>query len=121
MMETDRLLIRPLMEEDCASFTGGIADASLRAAYGFRPDMDGRTAAEVFRHFCNLEKAYSLIEKKAGSMIGFLLDVDPELPEEISDGLPEKGHTLAYDRTSPEEQGQISDRKDCADPRSGFI
>ncbi len=96
MMETDRLLIRPLMEEDCASFTGGIADASLRAAYGFRPDMDGRTAAEVFRHFCNLEKAYSLIEKKAGSMIGFLLDVDPELPEEISDGLPEKGHTLAY-------------------------
>ena len=29
-------------------------------------------------------------------MIGFLLDVDPELPEEISDGLPEKGHTLAY-------------------------
>lgn len=96
MMETDRLLIRPMKEEDCTSFTGGIADASLRTAYGFRPDMNSCTAAEIFRHFCSLESAYSLIEKKTGSMIGFLLDVDPELPEEISSGLPEKGRTLAY-------------------------
>ena len=40
--------------------------------------------------------SWSLVEKHSGAMIGFLLDVEPELPEEIRIGLQGKGRTLAY-------------------------
>ena len=95
-METGRLLIRPMKESDEKMFINGIADRNLRVSYGFPPDMDASVPPKIFRHFCELTGAYSIIEKKTDSMAGFLLDVDPELPEDISEGLPGKGRTLAF-------------------------
>ena len=81
---------------DETAFVNGIADRTLRIAYGFPKEMDAATAGKVFRHFCELSGAYSMIEKLTGSMIGFLLDVDPELPESIAEKLSENGRTLAF-------------------------
>ena len=96
MLETARLLIRHMEEKDGGSFTEGIAGISLRTAYGFPQDMEESVPARIFHHFRGMDRAYSLIEKATGDMAGFLLDVDPELPEDVREGLPEKGRTLAY-------------------------
>ena len=93
-METDRLLIRPMADEDETPFITGISDRSLRISYGFPPDMDSTVPPRIFHRFRGLKNAYSLLEKQTGTMIGFLLDVEPELPEEIR--LPGKGRTLAF-------------------------
>ena len=95
-METDRLLIRHMNEADEAAFVRGIADPSLRTAYGFPAEMDETVPPQIFRHFLGLENAFTLTEKGRGEMIGFLLDTDPELPEDVQAGLPENGHTLAF-------------------------
>ena len=95
-METNRLHIRPMRESDETAFVNGIADRTLHIAYGFPKEMDTATAGKVFRHFCELSGAYSVIEKQTGNMIGFLLDVEPELPESIAETLPENGRTLAF-------------------------
>ena len=95
-METERLMIRPLEDGDELSFVGGIRDKSLRAAYGFPPDMDDGVSAKIFRRFRGLERAFALTRRSSGEMIGFLLDVDPELPENCRAGLPGNGRTLAF-------------------------
>ena len=95
-METNRLLIRPMRESDHNAFLCGVADRSLRIAYGFPKDMDETTSLRIFRHFCELPGAYSMIEKRTGNMIGFLLEVDSELPESIAENLPGEGRTLAF-------------------------
>lgn len=95
-METDRLLIRPMRKSDETAFVNGIADRALRIAYGFPRDTDTATAGKIFRHFCELPGAYSMFEKQTGKMIGFLLDVEPELPEGIADALSGNGRTLAF-------------------------
>ncbi|MBP5726421.1 MAG: GNAT family N-acetyltransferase, partial [Clostridia bacterium] len=95
-MESKRLLIRRMEKEDESSFVSGIADRALRTAYGFPEEMDDALSAKIFERFSGLEGGYSLIEKGSGEMIGFLLDVDPELPENLRAGLPGSGRTLAY-------------------------
>ena len=95
-MQTARLVIRPMKKEDEISFINGISDKSLCAAYGFPADMDKTIARKIFVRFLNMETAYSLIRTNTGTMIGFLLDVFPELPESIASGLPNNGRTLAY-------------------------
>ena len=96
-MESSRLLIRPMdKKQDELSFISGISDGLLRTAYGFPADMDSDASSRVFEQFCELEHALSLVEKGSGKMLGFLLAVSPELPEEIRERLPEKGQTLAY-------------------------
>ena len=95
-MESTRLLIRRMEKEDEAAFVRGIADRALRIAYGFPADMDDTVSAKIFEHFSGLEGSRSLVEKSSGIMIGFLLDVEPELPEDLKAGLPGKGRTLAY-------------------------
>ncbi len=95
-METDRLLIRHMNEADEAAFVRGIADPSLRTAYGFPAEMDETVPPQILHHFLGLENAFALTEKGRGEMIGFLLDTDPELPEDVQAGLPENGHTLAF-------------------------
>ena len=96
MIETDRLVIRPMIHADGLSFIRGISDRSLRLAYGFPAEMDEKVPPEIFRRFRKMERSYSVLEKKQQTMIGFLLDVDPELPEEAAHGLPANGRTLAY-------------------------
>lgn len=96
-MESARLLIRPMEKnQDELSFISGISDGSLRTAYGFPADMDSDASSRVFQQFCGLEHALSLVEKASGEMIGFLLAVSPELPDEIRERLPGEGQTLAY-------------------------
>ena len=95
-METARLLIRPLTDADSRPFMEGIADRSLRIAYGFPPDMEDPVPEQIFRNFLRLDRAWALAARNSGEMIGFLLDVEPELPAEILSGLPEKGRTLAF-------------------------
>lgn len=95
-MESARLLIRPMEDGDESAFVRGIADRDLRAAYGFPVDMEEDVSVQIFRHFRGLDGALSLVGKESGEMIGFLLDLAPELPEETASSLPEKGRTLAY-------------------------
>ncbi len=95
-MQTARLFIRPIKKEDEISFISGISDNSLCAAYGFPTDMNTATARNIFTHFLSIGTAYSLIRTNTETMIGFLLDVPPELPENIASGLPDNGRTLAY-------------------------
>ncbi len=95
-METNRLIIRPMKESDQNAFLDGIANRTLRIAYGFPKDMDETIPPKIFRHFCELMGSYSIIEKETGNMVGFLLDVDAELPERIAETLEGKGRTLAY-------------------------
>ena len=95
-METERLTVRPMAVTDEKAFIEGIADKALRIAYGFPAEVNETVPPEIFRHFRGLPYAYAIAEKTAGKMTGFLLDVDPELPEESAENLPEKGRTLAY-------------------------
>ena len=95
-METGRLQLRSMQESDETAFVDGIADRTLRAAYGFPKDMDTTTSQKIFLHFCKLPGAYSMIEKRTGNMIGFLLDVDTELPENVAEQLSGNGRTLAF-------------------------
>ena len=95
-MQTARLFIRPIKRDDEISFINGISDKSLCVSYGFPVDMDATTARKIFDHFLSMETAYSLIRINTGTMIGFLLDVLPELPESIASELPNNGRTLAY-------------------------
>ena len=95
-MESTRLLIRRMEKVDEASFVSGIADRALRIAYGFPADMDDAVSAKIFERFFCLNNSYSLVEKDSGAVIGFLLEVEPELPENLRTGLPERGRTLAY-------------------------
>ena len=95
-MQSDRLIIRPMEKEDIAPFISGISDKSLRTAYGFPAELDQVTAHKIFDRFCSMDSSYSLILIATGTMVGFLLDVFPELPAEIASGLPGSGRTLAY-------------------------
>ena len=90
------MLIRRMEKGDEAAFVSGIADRALRIAYGFPPDMEDRMSSRIFERFSGMEGSYSLIEKGSGKMIGFLLEVDPELPEDLRKDLPGTGKTLAY-------------------------
>ena len=96
MMETARLVIRPMADADEGAFTRGISDRDLRVMYGFPAEMDESFPLRIFQQFRGLPGAYALEEKETGEMAGFLLDVAPELPEAISARLPGKGRTLAY-------------------------
>ena len=95
-METNRLLIRPMQESDQKAFQNGIEDRTLRTAYGFPKDMDETTSLKIFQHFCEIPGAYAIIEKNSDNMIGFLLEVEPELPDSVAKTLSEKGRTLAF-------------------------
>ena len=95
-MESTRLLIRRIEKEDEASFVSGIADRALRIAYGFPADMDEALSAKIFERCAGLNNSYSLVEKTSGRMIGFLLEVEPELPDDLKAGLSGDGRTLAY-------------------------
>ena len=78
------------------SFVNGIADRALRIAYGLPAEPDDAVSTKIFRHFCGLRIAFALTEKATGHMAGFLLDLNPELPDPVKTSLPAKGRTLAY-------------------------
>ena len=95
MIETERLILRPLAPSDEEAFIRGIADDELRRMYGFPAELSKDTARRIFAHFSTIP-AYGLVRKTDEALIGFLLDVAPELPEDMLRSLPEGGRTLAY-------------------------
>ena len=96
IIKTAWLVIRPMADADEGAFIRGIGDRDLRVMYGFPDEMDESFPLRIFRQVRGLPGAYALEEKETGEMAGFLLDVAPELPEEISARLPGKSRTLAY-------------------------
>ncbi len=95
MIETKRLVLRPLAPQDEEAFIRGIADEELRRMYGFPAELSEERARRIFARFSVLP-AYGLVRKTDSALVGFLLDVAPELPEEMLRSLPEGGRTLAY-------------------------
>lgn len=95
-MESNRLFLRPFKETDENAFVIGIADQTLRINYGFPKDVDVEISGKIFQHFCELARAFSIIEKQSGNMVGFLLEVDTELPDNVKKMLSGKGRTLAF-------------------------
>ena len=105
MIETQRLILRPLSLQDEEAFIRGIADDELRRMYGFPAELSEDTARRIFTRFSSLPAAYGLVRKAEGALAGFLLDVMPELPEDMLRALPEGGRTLAF-ATFPSHQRQ---------------
>jgi len=95
MIETKRLVLRPLAPQDKEAFIRGIADEELRRMYGFPAELSEERGRWIFARFSVLP-AYGLVRKTDSALVGFLLDVAPELPEEMLRSLPEGGRTLAY-------------------------
>ncbi len=96
MIETKRLMLRPLSPRDEDAFLIGISDDELRRLYGFPAELSEDTARRIFAHFSSLPTAYGLVRKADEALVGFLLDVPSELPEAMLRSLPEGGRTLAY-------------------------
>jgi RimJ/RimL family protein N-acetyltransferase len=96
MIETQRLILRPLSLQDEEAFIRGIADDELRRMYGFPAELSEDTARRIFARFSSLPAAYGLVRKAEGALAGFLLNVMPELPEDMLRALPEGGRTLAF-------------------------
>ena len=94
-MDHEDLSLKKLCAADLAAFRDGVADRDLKRMYGLGPDMDDEAVAAVFGRFCRLERSYSIRDKK-DRMIGFVLDVAPELPEPILSSLRGHGRTLAF-------------------------
>lgn len=101
MLETDRLYIRPMDKSDEKAFINGIENRALRVAYGFPENMDDTVPPPIFRQFCSLSGAYSIIEKPTDRMVGFLLNVESELPATITETLRGTGRTLAFATFKP--------------------
>ena len=95
-METERLIVRHLSPEDEAAFLSGIGDRELRRMYGLPLELSEERARQIFQRFSALPAAYGLIRKADDALIGFLLDVPSELPEDMQRALPVGGRTLAY-------------------------
>ena len=95
MIETERLILRPFSPQDEEAFIRGIADDELRRMYGFPAELTEERARRIFARFSTLP-AFGLVRKTDKALIGFLLDVAPELPEEMLRSLPDGGRTLAY-------------------------
>ena len=96
MIETTRLMLRPLSPRDEDAFLVGISDNELRRLYGFSAELSEDTARRIFARFSSLPTAYGLVRKADEALVGFLLDVPSELPEAMLCSLPEGGRTLAY-------------------------
>ena len=95
-METERLIVRHLSPQDEAAFLSGIGDRELRRMYGLPLELSEERARQIFQRFSALPAAYGLIRKADDALIGFLLDVPSELPEDMQRTLPVGGRTLAY-------------------------
>lgn len=74
-------------------FINGINDDELCAMYGFTTPVDGE---RVFQQFIQISHAYGVYRKSDDTLVGFVLSVEPEIPEQERNHLPAKGRTLAF-------------------------
>ena len=96
ILQTERLILSPFSPQDEDAFIAGIGDGELRQMYGFPAELSRDTASRIFAQFSSLSTALSLVRDEDGVLIGFLLDVPSELPEDMLRNLPEGGRTLAF-------------------------
>ena len=92
-----------MLENDCITlgslsgsrdeFISGIDDEELCRMYGFSYPPDG---LRIFERFTGLHDAYGIFRQSDGKLVGFILSVNPELPDECQKNLPSNGRTLAY-------------------------
>jgi len=78
------------------AFLRGTADRELCRLYGLPDAMTEARRAQFFCRLCNMPGAYGVHEAATGRLIGFVLDVPPELPEDMLSALPSRGRTLAF-------------------------
>ncbi len=110
MIETKRLILRPLAPRDEEPFFSGVADGELRRLYGLPATLDEDRARRLFRQFSALPAAFGLVRQRDDALVGFLLDVPAELPEETLRALPAGGRTLAYTTFAPyQRQGYMGE------------
>ena len=60
ILETARLVIRPMADADEGAFTRGIGDRDLRVMYGFPAEIDESFPPRIFRQFRSLPGACAL-------------------------------------------------------------
>ena len=95
-LATERLILRQISPSDQAAFLQGTADQELRRLYGLPDAMPEAQRERFFRRLCDMPGACGIYEAASGRLIGFLLDVPPELPEDTLRSLPGQGRTLAF-------------------------
>lgn len=97
-LETERLALRPLAEDDIEDFYEYLSDPELcRMYYGLAGSVDRSTAEQIFTSFCNGEKTYALVYKQEQKMIGHVIVTALELPEQEVEKLSAlKGVTVAF-------------------------
>ena len=92
MLENDMVVLKPLNNSK-DDFVSGIDDENLCQMYGLSYPVDGE---KLFRRFVKLDKVYGIYRKTDECLCGFIVCVDPELPEQTLKQLPPRGKTLAY-------------------------
>lgn len=92
MLENDVVVLKPL-DNSKDDFITGINDENLCQMYGLSYPADGE---KLFRRFVKMNKVYGIFRKVDECLCGFIVCVDPELPEHTLEQLPSRGKTLAY-------------------------
>ena len=96
-IETARLTIRPLECEDFDSFHDYVMDKELSRMYGLPIEKNKEITYKIFKSFLNNGKISALVYKDNSKVIGHVMVVMPELPNEELEKLGEKkGVTIAF-------------------------
>lgn len=97
IIETERLIMRPLIDADFEDFYEYAMDDELSRMYGLPLKKDRERVFKIFSAFLNGGKTYALVYKENQKMTGHLMIVPLELPEEEIEKLGDKkGVTLAF-------------------------
>lgn len=94
-MKQSTVVLEKLSIADSSDFREGINDPQLRKMYGFPSQMENEKITAIFERFCRMDHSFSIRDAE-NHMIGFLLDVEPELPEKSLAVLKGQGRTLAF-------------------------
>lgn len=92
MIEND-IIILNVLDDSRDEFISGIDDEELCHMYGIRYPVEGD---RLFNRFSGISDAFGVFRKIDGIPVGFVLSVEPEIPEKYADVLPANGRTLAY-------------------------
>ena len=97
-LEDDEIRLGDLRSRHDEFIHGIEDDPFLCRMYGFTSPVDGE---KIFRQFSNLPGACGIIRKSDDRLVGFILCVAPEIPDDIEVQLTGQGKTLAYATFAP--------------------
>ncbi len=96
-IDTDRLMIRPLEENDFTDFASYASDDELSYMFGWPQSKDIDHIRRIFERLLRGNQTYALYHKDDYKVIGHLTIVAPELPSDKLAILGElKGVTMAF-------------------------